>query len=225
MALPAQEFPFNGSNVVAVTIGNDDFNGNNDREIEFFEAEEYQGNLNLTIDTDGFGNEFTWEMLDYTGTVYASGGPYGSFETITQVISMSEESCYTFTIYDSSGNGGTEVLLRDASGNQILQTDGEFGATLERTFGNKVETILGQEDPSFAQEVSIWPNPTRGNIELSGIHNTTLFVLSNILGQKIMTGSLQSGQSAIDVTGMTPGVYLLQLTENQRYCVKKIIIE
>ena len=40
-----------------------------------------------------------------------------------------------------------------------------------------------------------------------------------------MTGSLQSGQSAIDVTGMTSGVYLLQLTENQRYCVKKIIIE
>ena len=225
VTLPAQEFPFNGSNVVAVTIGNDDFNGNNDREIDFFEAEEYQGNLNLTIDTDGFGNEFTWEMVDYTGAVYASGGPYGSFETFTQVISMNTESCYTFTIYDGMGNGGTEVLLRDASGNQILQTDGEFGATLERTFGYKVETILGLEDTSFDQEVGIWPNPTRGNIELSGISQTTLFVLSNIIGQKIMTGSLQSGQSSIDVTGMTPGVYLLQLSENQRSCVKKIIVE
>jgi hypothetical protein len=163
--------------------------------------------------------------VDYTGAVYASGGPYGPFETITQVISMTTESCYTFTIYDSMGNGGTEVLLRDASGNQILQTDGEFGATLERTFGYKVETILGLEDTSFDQEVGIWPNPTRGNIELSGISQTTLFVLSNILGQKIMTGSLQSGQSSIDVTGMTPGVYLLQLSENQRSCVKKIIVE
>ena len=225
VTLPAQEFPFNGTNIVAVSIGNDDFNGNNDRELAFLEAQEYQGNLVLNIDTDGFGNEFTWEMVDYTGAVFASGGPYGSFETINQVISMNTESCYTFSIYDSAGNGGTEVLLRDAAFNQILQTDGEFGATLERTFGYKIETILSQEDHLFGLEIALWPNPTHGTIELSGINNTTHFALSNILGQNIMTGSLQSGQSSIDLTGLTPGVYLLQLSENERACVKKVVVE
>lgn len=138
---------------------------------------------------------------------------------------MNTESCYTFSIYDSAGNGGTEVFLRDAAFNQILQTDGEFGATLERTFGYKIETILSQEDHLFGLEIALWPNPTHGTIELSGINNTTHFALSNILGQNIMTGSLKSGQSSIDLTGLTPGVYLLQLSENERACVKKVVVE
>lgn len=225
VSLPPQEFPFNGTNVIAVTIGNDDFNGNNDREIEFLEAQEYQGNLVLNIDTDGFGNEFTWEMVDYSGAVYASGGPYGPFETINQVIQMTDESCYTFTIYDTAGNGGTEVLLRDAAFNQILVTDGEFGATMERTFGFKVETILGQEDMAFGQEIALWPNPTRGILQLTGINETTPFTLSNVLGQELMRGALQPDQNTVDLSGMTPGIYFLQLSQHEHSCIKKVIVE
>ena len=225
VSLPAQEFPFNGTNVVAVTLGNDDFNGNNDRELEFFEAQEYEGNLYLAIDTDGYGNEFTWEMLDYNGSVYASGGPYGAFETITQVIAMNEESCYTFSIYDTAGNGGTEVLLRDAAFNQILVTDGEFGATMQRTFGYKVETILAQEDNTFGQEIALWPNPTRGKVQLTGITQNTTFTLSNVLGQHVLKGSLNSEQNTLDLSGMSPGVYFMQLNQNDRSCVKKVIVD
>ncbi len=225
VSLPAQEFPFNGSNIVAVSIANDDFNGNNDRELAFLEAQEYVGNLVLNIDTDGFGNEFTWEIVDYTGAIYASGGPYGPFETINQVISMNTESCYIFSIYDSAGNGGTEVFLRDAAFNTILQTDGEFGATIQRTFGYKVETILGQEDNEFGQEIALWPNPTRGTLQISNLDQTTHFTLSNVIGQKIMSSVFQSGQNTLDLYGISPGVYFLQLTQNERSCVKKVIVE
>jgi hypothetical protein len=223
--LPAQEFPFNGTNVVAVSIGNDDFNGNNDRELAFLEAQEYQGNLVLNIDTDGFGNEFTWEIIDYAGAVFASGGPYGPFETINQVISMNTESCYTFSIYDSAGNGGTEVFLRDAAFNTILQTDGEFGASLERTFGYKIETILGQEDNALAEQIDLWPNPTRGIIQISDLKQPTGFTLYNLLGQKLSSGILTSDRNTLNLTQTIPGVYLLQLNQDGKTCLKKIIKE
>jgi len=223
--LPAQEFPFNGTNVVAVSIGNDDFNGNNNRELAFLEAQEYQGNLVLNIDTDGYGNEFTWEIIDYTGAVFASGGPYGPFETISEVLTMNEESCYTFSIYDSAGNGGTEVLLRDAAFNTILQTDGEFGASLERTFGYKIETILGQDDNTMAEHIDIWPNPTSGLIQISDLKQPTGFTLYNLLGQKLSSGILTSDRNTVNMNHMSPGIYLLQLSQDGNTCLKKIIRE
>ena len=74
--LPMSPFVFNGTNTVTVTAADDDNNSNNTQTITFADAQEYSGDLTLTITTDGWGSEVTWDVRDYTGAMVANGGPY-----------------------------------------------------------------------------------------------------------------------------------------------------
>lgn len=76
--------------------------------------------VTLSILTDCWGGEVSWEILDANGNVIASiaGGTYGNQQTNTWT-SCLEWGCYTFNIYDSFGDG----LAGIASGCAI---DGDY---------------------------------------------------------------------------------------------------
>lgn len=61
----------------------------------------------VTIVTDRFGSETSWEITDTSGTVVASEGPFVDVtggDTYTSEVFL-EDGCYTFTIFDSYGDG------------------------------------------------------------------------------------------------------------------------
>ena len=88
----------------------------------------------ITINTDLYGEETSWEITDASDVMVASGGPYSrGVETYTENVFL-EDGCYTFTIFDSYGDGqvdGTNTgswnikcsILNVASGG------GAFGAS------------------------------------------------------------------------------------------------
>ncbi|RMG87745.1 MAG: T9SS C-terminal target domain-containing protein, partial [Bacteroidetes bacterium] len=88
--------------------------------------------LTLTIVTDNYPGETTWEVKDATGAVLASGGPYGTAgATETHALCL-PNACYDFVIYDSYGDGiccaygnGSYTLTDDATGT-ILASGGQF---------------------------------------------------------------------------------------------------
>lgn len=95
-----------------------------------------QNLLSITISSDAYGSETTWELYDVDFNLVASGGPYedevGSGETRSTCL---EDGNYTFVIYDSYGDGmvsassqGSYTLSkRDANGAQVqIATGGEF---------------------------------------------------------------------------------------------------
>ncbi|WP_024478892.1 hypothetical protein [Cellulophaga baltica] len=61
----------------------------------------------VTVNSDTYGSETTWEITDAFDVVVASGGPYadvsGGETNVTDV--YLEDGCYTFTIFDSYGDG------------------------------------------------------------------------------------------------------------------------
>lgn len=90
--------------------------------------------FHLTIETDKFGVETTWELQDSTGTVVKSGGPYpGQFRYVEESICGADFGTYTFTMRDSFGDGmccnageGGFKLYRD---NELkVDGDGEFAS-------------------------------------------------------------------------------------------------
>jgi hypothetical protein len=113
----------------------------NDGITRAFEALTNGVEIVLTIKTDNYPEETTWEVKDETGTVLYSGGPYASnlteFETI---MCLDPDKCYDFTIYDSYGDGiccawgQGNYNIQDAFGNLLLTGDGVFNSSLTTNF-------------------------------------------------------------------------------------------
>ncbi|MDO1499717.1 hypothetical protein Q2T40_06175 [Winogradskyella maritima] len=63
----------------------------------------------VSVTTDRWGSENSWEITDSSGMVVASDGPYsdgpsGFTETYVTNVTL-DDGCYTFTMFDSYGDG------------------------------------------------------------------------------------------------------------------------
>ncbi|MDF1864724.1 MAG: T9SS type A sorting domain-containing protein [Saprospiraceae bacterium] len=84
--------------------------------------------INLTLVTDNFPDETTWQLTNEAGDIVFSGGPYtASQQTISETWCLDAEECYIFTIFDSYGDG-----LNNSTGNP--NDDGDYQIT--DGFGN-----------------------------------------------------------------------------------------
>ncbi|MBK9196869.1 MAG: DUF4331 family protein [Flavobacteriales bacterium] len=90
--------------------------------------------LTLTINTDDFGSETTWEIRRTAdNSVTASGGPYvdtpgGTVEVESICLPV---DCYDLIVNDGGGNGidGGGFILTDDMGNRIIDANGDFGSS------------------------------------------------------------------------------------------------
>lgn len=89
----------------------------------------------LNLLTDNYPTETTWEVTDEDGNVVASGGPYSDEATLeVETFCVSNDACYTFTIYDSYGDGiccgpwtgNGNYNMEDQDGTIIFSSNGEF---------------------------------------------------------------------------------------------------
>ena len=84
----------------------------------------------INILTDNYPGETTWSLTDVTGAAVASGGPYVDVATSIQEVVCVGDGCFTFTIFDSFGDGlccgyGTGSYDLTVNG-AVLTTGGEF---------------------------------------------------------------------------------------------------
>jgi len=119
---------FNASTSI---VGFADENTSNDALSSAFTIVANANTLSLTIITDNYGDESSWTIEDNNGTVIHSGGPFGNDETTTTEICVAGTGCYTFTMYDSFGDGmccaegNGSFLLEDENGYE-LASGGSF---------------------------------------------------------------------------------------------------
>jgi lysyl endopeptidase len=122
--------------------------------------------IDFELELDCWGDEITWELSDAASAVLYSGGPYstvtpGGAGTITQQWCLVEETCYTFTINDTYGDGmhGSQWGACDVDGNYTISQNGTVLAELiaaDADFGN-------QEVNTFCVLSSIQPDFTVSN--------------------------------------------------------------
>jgi len=103
--------------------------------------------VTLTILTDNYPGETTWELRTDGGSLIASGGPYGSSGTTYTEDFCLADGCYNFTIFDSYGDGiccaygvGNYELASDS---EVYASGGEFGSSESTDF-----CIGGSSGPS-----------------------------------------------------------------------------
>lgn len=98
----------------------------------------------VTINTDKYGQETTWELKDNQGKVIANGNGYGENQTYTKDICV-DYGCFEFTIFDAYkdgmccrfGDGSYTVTVND----RIVAKGGEFGESEVKKF------CIGDSEP------------------------------------------------------------------------------
>lgn len=79
--------------------------------VSFVSIQNINTYITVEITTDAYGSETTWDIKDGTGANVLSGGPYNNLSaagTTVQTpssVNLNTNECYTFTIYDSYGDG------------------------------------------------------------------------------------------------------------------------
>ncbi|MFT6837638.1 MAG: hypothetical protein ACJAZR_001166 [Sediminicola sp.] len=95
----------------------------------------------VTVVTDTYGSETTWEITDASATVVASGGPYANVSgggTYTSDVFL-EDGCYTFTIFDAYGDGQSDGTITgnfslECSILKVANGGGSFGTSQATDF-------------------------------------------------------------------------------------------
>lgn len=190
------------------------------------------GTYQVEIKLDNYGSEITWEALDGSGTVIASGGPYadGSSALISETFDVTNVGdCYRFEIKDSWGDGLQwqnigYFHVYDPSGNVLVESvDGDFGAGSDVNFEASWTTAL---EPKLAEEaLQVFPNPNTGLFSIRLTERPTEAVQVSVYqlnGQLISTVSTFAQEQQFDLSEQPAGLYLIKVRTAEGMLTQKI---
>ena len=183
--------------------------------------------VTVQIVTDAYGSETTWKIKNATGVTVLSGGPYanlGAAGTTTQTPvagTLAINTCHTFTIYDSYGDGinagygAGSFTITDGNGT-ILASGGVFtdeDGDAFKTGGG----VLAIND--LASNLAIYPIPVKDVLTIEG--NYTSVDVFDMFGKLVLSSEYTK---TINVSTLTNGIYMLNITTEKGIQTQKITI-
>lgn len=223
--LPEVAFSLQEVNTLNVTINTNDQNtSNNSLNTEFNKAKESSSvNVTLQLQTDGQGNQTRWTVKSSDGTTVASAYGYPSNQEQNVDIELPGEDCYSFTLTDTGNNGGASLTLKDQDGNVLIESDGNYGGGFTEAFSFGT---LGIGEQGAVAEAELYPNPSSGIINIKTQNGFDAVYVYDITGKLIKNLAGNSAkQSAIDLSALNSGTYVVKIKEGSRTTTKKILIK
>ena len=177
----------------------------------------------LSITTDRYGSETSWEVRNANNQVVQSGSGYRNRRSYNINLNLAAGN-YTFTIFDAYGDGmccnygnGGYTLT---GGGQTLGSGGSFGSSEQVAFcigsGNRTtaEVVEAQEVIS-ADQINLYPNPANNTINVDLDATTTNFTgrIVDATGRNVWVGELEAGQNAINIATLPAGLYYMAVVK------------
>ncbi len=116
-----------------------------------------------------------------------------------------------------------------ALGTQITNTAGIYFDFNEPVITNTVVNTLGEFISGVAEtpvlEFAMLPNPAGNQVALRGEFNKgATFEIMNQLGQLVTGGQLTANTTAVNVSELTNGIYLVRILSGEKAAVQKLVI-
>ena len=187
--------------------------------------------LYLRLTTDDYGSDVSWELHSTNGMLLYSGGPYTNVQGGQQInVPMClTNGCYIFNIHDGFGDG---ICCEFGNGNYVIENNngvifainsGQYGE------GNEDEFCLFDVavDELQAGEISIFPNPTSGAIEIryDGITAPEQISITDASGRIVMAKDIRGDRTQLDLSRLSEGVYMLTLEAAEGRIVRRLIVQ
>ena len=222
--LPAITYSILPTNIVNVTLPSDANNTNNVITTSFNKSAETTNNLNLSIQTDDWGTECSWNIKNSSGVAVLSGGPYGPDQSPGSYnipISLPVSDCYSFNLIDSYGDGGGAVSLTDSNNLVVYSTTGNYGFGVSRAFA--IQGFLNVKSDEL-EHFSLFPNPSNGIISIFSPSNVDI-TISDVTGKIVFNAKQLINSSEINLTHLNRGVYFAKIKSETSEKNEKIIIK
>ena len=175
------------------------------------------------LQRDKYGSEITWNIKNSAGTILYSGGPYTDTAALpillTQNWTLASNQCYTFTINDSYGDG---ICCAEGAGyydikngTTVVASGASYGGGEAKAFS---VNLLSTEQFETLNEMYLYPNPTKGSINLSvptGLELPNSFTIFNAIGQAIEKRTVNTVTDlTINTATYSNGVYFITVVKN-----------
>ncbi|MCH2224089.1 MAG: T9SS type A sorting domain-containing protein [Crocinitomicaceae bacterium] len=200
------------------------------------------GTLDATIEivTDRYGSETTWELIDGSGTVVQSGGPYQDLSTndvtVQPVVNvtLNNNECYTMIVDDSYGDGmdagygaGSFAIKNEAGVAFISGGVFTYVAIEAATGSNDAASI----DESTIADVNIFPNPAVDLLNVSFEASDVNYTVSikDLSGRVVATEGVDgfSGVKnvAFNVADIAEGSYIVVISSTAGVYTQNVVIK
>lgn len=156
-----------------------------------------QGQVNHTLQWTSYETENNSPVLAYR-----------IFDVVGSELRLVEEVGNFAHVY----NYNPSVFVGDAVVAAVLSSG-------ELAFSNRVSPHLGIEETS-GYLCYVYPNPTDGIITVSGLQSGA-YRITNIVGQTVLTGSIDDDNQRIDVSALPKGMYFITVGDTTRKFVVK----
>ena len=192
----------------------------------------------VSITTDDYGSETTWELYDETaGSTVASGGPYSSNNTQQPTVNVNviDGNCYRFIVYDAYGDG---ICCSYGNGSFLfklgalhISSGGNFGAEDGEKFVVEYDEAISSVLENQISDLTIYPNPVNNFATLSfnveGMERTYV-ELVNTIGQTLQTIDLGvvTGSQLVELNALDlpSGIYLVNIKSGTNNFVTRMTV-
>ena len=187
----------------------------------------------FNILTDNYGDETTWSLTDSSGNEVSSGPatPYADDTTYQEIITIPNfNECYTFTIFDSAGDGiccgwfgDGSYNLEDENANVII-IGGEFSTSESVVFS--AQNPLSVNEFGLDSLIDVYPNPVNDNltIKMTNVNENVDYEIFNTLGQQMAKGNLAANSThTLQMSSYQTGIYFVKLSTSTNSMIQKLI--
>ncbi len=144
------------------------------------------------------------------------------------IIRANELTCVSTELYHGAWrvvNGSDSLYI----GNELHPYSPELGDvfisisginTYKRSYfrilprsADDIDKVVGVKDNQLA-DINIFPNPVSNNLTVNNLGNASQIVISNVLGQTIITVAVTSSTVNINTNNLDNGIYLITIVDN-----------
>ncbi len=175
----------------------------------------------LVLAQDRFGNQITWQVINHSDKVIASGGPYkmlstSGIEEHEEYFTLPAGECALFVIEDGVGNGINGAYgqgyykIYDSKGNLLVESDGKYGHGEYRIiYTHGALEVESLEETKY----NVYPNPVKDVLTVTG-ENMRQVNVYNSLGQLVKSIDCNADEVKVNVNDMQNGMYIVNVIDN-----------
>ena len=201
----------------------------------------YDNQIVFYFKTNHEADSLSWTLQDWNGNVIRRNGPIINNSLYVDTLQL-DKGCYLLSIMNSYGEGlsywanmppygnGTSgyARIKDMNGKTIKLFKGDFGRMVSQSFTVDMPIHVDEIDP--AGYIHVFPNPSQGRFTIAIVQEKAGDVdvaVTDGLGNLILSRSfagVRNSSLSLDLTGLSPGMYLARIKTSAGSVIKKLII-